>query len=194
MARREIMTLKIRKLLFQDPFSTRYITLFWARCWVWQRNRLRNFNLFLLLQKLSSGSTILLAITLESKMIVKNIWRRVVGNVLMNISPSTFFLTVLQPARFHQNCQAALGSCEHDLSSSVSSDMNGAENFYFRIRFLLSSCSGLGVECGKETGWETSTYSRLGASPNIVVWIYNTLSDNFGIEDDCKKYLKESCW
>ena len=51
------------------------------------------------LQIVSSGSMMLLTITL------KNISRLVVGNVLMNISPST----TLFPARFHQNSKALLG-------------------------------------------------------------------------------------
>ena len=41
-----------------------------------------------LIQKLSSGSMVLLTITFELRMILQNIWRRVVGNVLINISPS----------------------------------------------------------------------------------------------------------
>ena len=41
-------------------------------------------------------------------MYLKNIWRRIVGNVLINISPSIIFPTVLSLARLHQNCQAAL--------------------------------------------------------------------------------------
>ena len=53
---------------------------------------------------------ILKAITLKLRIILQNIWRRVVGNVLMNISPSNTFLTLLLPAIFHQNCQAVLAA------------------------------------------------------------------------------------
>ena len=28
----------------------------------------------------------------------------------------------------------------------------------------------------------------------IVVWIFDTFDNNFGIKDDFIKYLKESCW
>ena len=46
-----------------------------------------------LLHKLSSGSMIFLAITLEMRMISQNIWIRVVGDVLFNISLSNIFPT-----------------------------------------------------------------------------------------------------
>ena len=46
-------------------------------------------------------------------MILQNIWKKVVGNVLVKISLSNILLTLLLPARFHQNCQAAFGCCEH---------------------------------------------------------------------------------
>ena len=41
---------------------------------------------------MTSGSRILFTITLELRMILPNISRRVVDNVLMNISPSNIFL------------------------------------------------------------------------------------------------------
>ena len=41
-------------------------------------------------------------------MILQNIWRRVVGNIGINISPSNIFLAMLLRARFDQNCQAVL--------------------------------------------------------------------------------------
>ena len=53
---------------------------------------------------------ILLEITLELTMIFKNISRRVVGNVLINISPSKVFLNMRSLQRFHQNCQADLAA------------------------------------------------------------------------------------
>ena len=65
------------------------------------------------LQKLSSGSVILLMITMELRMNFQNIWRRVVGNVLNNMCPSNIFPTLLLPSRFHQNLPAAFdrGDC-----------------------------------------------------------------------------------
>ena len=39
-------------------------------------------------------------------MISQNIWRRVVGSSLRNISPSNIFPTILSSERSHQNCQA----------------------------------------------------------------------------------------
>ena len=56
---------------------------------------------------------ILLTITSELSLILQNIWRRVVGNVLNNISHSNIFPVLLLPARFHQNRQAAFGRREH---------------------------------------------------------------------------------
>ena len=64
-------------------------------------------------RKLSSGVMILLTITFELGIILQNIWRRVVGNVLINISPSNILPIVLKPDRFLQNCQAGFGRCEH---------------------------------------------------------------------------------
>ena len=32
-----------------------------------------------------------------------------------------------------------------------------------------------------------------GESSEIVVWIYDTFDNNFGIENDFAKYLKENC-
>ena len=43
-------------------------------------------------------------------MILQNIVRKVVGNVLINISPLNSFLTVLLPGRFHQICPAVLAA------------------------------------------------------------------------------------
>ena len=60
------------------------------------------------LQKLSSAILILLAIILELKIILQNIWRRVVGKVLINISPSNILLIMLLLARFRQHCLAVL--------------------------------------------------------------------------------------
>ena len=57
---------------------------------------------------------ILLTITLKLRMILQNISRGVVGNVLINVSPSNIFLTLLLPAIFHQNCKAAV--CINGLS------------------------------------------------------------------------------
>ena len=43
-------------------------------------------------------------------MILQNIRRGVVGNVLINISPSNIFLTLPLSARYHQNWQAVLAA------------------------------------------------------------------------------------
>ena len=48
-------------------------------------------------------------ITLELGMHLQNIWWRVVGNVMINISLSNIFLNMLLTAKFHQNYQAVLG-------------------------------------------------------------------------------------
>ena len=39
-------------------------------------------------------------------MLLENIWRRFVGNILMNISPSNISWNMLLAKRFHQNDQA----------------------------------------------------------------------------------------
>ena len=62
------------------------------------------------LQILSSGSIILLTITLELRMVSQTIWRRVFGDVLTDISPSNIFLTMPFPAGFYQNYQAVFAS------------------------------------------------------------------------------------
>ena len=41
-------------------------------------------------------------------MVLQDIWGRVVGNVLLSISPSNIMLVVLKPERFHHDCQAGL--------------------------------------------------------------------------------------
>ena len=51
--------------------------------------------------QMSSGSLILLTITLELAIILQNISRRFVSNVLINIPPSNMFLVVFLPATFH---------------------------------------------------------------------------------------------
>ena len=59
---------------------------------------------------MSYGLLILLMITLELTMILQHISRRVVGYVLINISPSNIFLIKLLPARFHQNVKLLLAA------------------------------------------------------------------------------------
>ena len=44
---------------------------------------------------------------------LRNIRRKLVGNILVNISPSNIFFTILLPARFHQNCEASFGRREY---------------------------------------------------------------------------------
>ena len=56
--------------------------------------------------KLSSGSVILLTITWNLRMVIQNISRRVVDNVLNNISPN-IFKNMPSFERFNQNEQAA---------------------------------------------------------------------------------------
>ena len=59
--------------------------------------------------KLSSGSLILMTIISKLRIVLQNISKRVISNVLINISPSNIFLNMLLPALCHQNCQAAFG-------------------------------------------------------------------------------------
>ena len=53
---------------------------------------------------------IFLTITFELGIILQNIRRRVVGIVLINISPSNILPIMLYAARYHQNCQAVLAA------------------------------------------------------------------------------------
>ena len=57
---------------------------------------------------------IILKITLELIRILQNISRRVVGNVLINISPSTIFLDMISLQRFYQHCQADLAAVTYN--------------------------------------------------------------------------------
>ena len=47
-------------------------------------------------------------------MILQTIWRRVVGNVFINISASNIYLTMIFYARFHKNCSTAFGLLDCD--------------------------------------------------------------------------------
>ena len=38
------------------------------------------------------------------------------------------------------------------------------------------------------------THSHLKDLMKIVVWIYGSFDNNFGLKKDFTKYLKESCW
>ena len=47
-------------------------------------------------------------------LILENISKEIDGNVLINMSPSKIFLSMLLPMIFHHNCQAAFGRhCEY---------------------------------------------------------------------------------
>ena len=61
----------------------------------------------------------LLTITLKLIMILLNMGRKVFGYILINISPSNIFLTMLLSARFCQNCLAAFSRCMHDQWANV---------------------------------------------------------------------------
>ena len=52
-------------------------------------------------------------LTITLKLNFQNIGRRVVGNVLHDISPSNISPPVRLPAGVHQNSQAAFGYCEN---------------------------------------------------------------------------------
>ena len=57
------------------------------------------------LKKLLSASVVLLMITLESRMILQNISRKVVGNIRNDISPSSIFPSfILMLSIIYQNC------------------------------------------------------------------------------------------
>ena len=60
-------------------------------------------------------------------MILQNIWRRVVGNVLINISPSIILPILLKPERFHKKCQADLAAVS----------INGLKTFLVYSLFFL---------------------------------------------------------
>ena len=60
--------------------------------------------------RLLCGSMLLLTITWKSRIILQNIWRRVVDSSLINISPSNIFLIFLLLERYHHNYQAVLAA------------------------------------------------------------------------------------
>ena len=62
---------------------------------------------------LSSGSLILLIITLELRVILQNIHRKVVNIIMINISPPDIFSYMLLLERFNQNFQTGFGHREH---------------------------------------------------------------------------------
>ena len=61
------------------------------------------FDPFSSYPKFSSASKILSTITLKLNIILQNIWRRVFGSDLMNISPSNIFPSMLLLKMLHQN-------------------------------------------------------------------------------------------
>ena len=54
-------------------------------------------------------------------MILQNIWGRVVGNVMINISPSNIFQKILLKDKYIQNCQACFGLFECFFSAQYNS-------------------------------------------------------------------------
>ena len=64
-------------------------------------------------ESVSSGLLKILIITVELGMILENILRRVVVNILIKKSSSNIFPTILSTGKYHQNCQAAFGCLRH---------------------------------------------------------------------------------
>ena len=117
----------------------------------WELTHLR----FEFLLKLLSGSMILLTITFELRMISQNIWRRVVGNVLINISPSNIFLTLLLPVWFYQICQSAFGRCDNELNWLQHEAHTSAAELGLMMKF--QDCG----PCISESPGNYGTWSRL---------------------------------
>ena len=65
---------------------------------------------------LSSGSLILSKITWNLRMILQNIWRGVVGIVMINISSPNIIPNVPTTQTFWQNCQTAFGYGESEIA------------------------------------------------------------------------------
>ena len=70
---------------------------------------------------------LLLTITWKSRIILQNIWRRVVDSSLMNISPPNIVCKFLLLERYRQNCQAVFAA----------TDMNGVNSKHERVDRLL---------------------------------------------------------
>ena len=79
--------------------------------------------------KLSSGSLAFLTITQKLRMLLENISRRVVVNILMNISPSNISLNMLLAKRFHQIHQAVLAA----VSINGLRSLNHHKNCHLRV-------------------------------------------------------------
>ena len=104
-------------------------------------------------QEMSSASMPLLMITSDLRMVISNIWRRVVGSVLMNISPSNIFQIALSHSRcnqraiytcklgpgFHPNRQSARGCCQQWWIDCYK--RNGMQNARNKVRYLLDFLS-----------------------------------------------------
>ena len=91
-----------------------YISLSLIKIWIFMKTSpdfiesiwlVDNSGCWLILLKLSSGSLVFLTISQELKMILQNISGRVLGEVLINITPSNMFPTMLLLQRFQQICQ-----------------------------------------------------------------------------------------
>ena len=52
----------------------------------------------------------LLAITFELRLILQNVRRKVIGNVLINISPLHILPIAVKAGGFHHNCKAGLAA------------------------------------------------------------------------------------
>ena len=74
--------------------------------------------------KLSSGSKILLTISLKARITLKKNCRRVEGGILNNISPPNISPTTLLLERYHQNCKADFGCCGRQWVNLFASRLN----------------------------------------------------------------------
>ena len=69
-------------------------------------------------KKLLSGPKQILLISMELKIDLQNSWRRDVGCLLVNISPSNIISNLFSLERFSQKCQACFGRCEYSTGST----------------------------------------------------------------------------
>ena len=73
-------------------------------------------------------------------MILQNIWRSVVGNVLINISPSIILPILLKPERFHKKCQADLAAVS---INGLNVAMSALDILLIKVSAFIQRCSAM---------------------------------------------------
>ena len=139
----------------------------------------------------SSGLVIPLKITLEWRINLQINWRRVVDKVQMNISPSNIFRNLPLWEIYHQNSQAVLAATGM-MNGSIISDINLMDELWSKLSD--DECTiDMNRLSGCVHGSCTYSHSCLEIYLTSVVWTYHTFENNFRMEHEITKCLRESC-